>query len=71
MRNTEAANLKVGDLVIVDSRNKHYGGLVLEIESISPEHDWCGYLVTLKQPGFDCGFRIKDYESRHLQRFEP
>lgn len=71
MKYAEVANLKAGDLVILDNRNKNYGGLILEVESINPQHDnWC-YRVTLKQPGFDGGFRIKDYDSRHLKRYEP
>ena len=70
MRYEEAATLKKGDLVIIDHRSKCYGGLVLEVESIDSK-DWCGYRVTLKQPGFDNWFRIRDYDSRHLQRFEP
>ena len=71
MRYAEAMNLKTGDLVILDSRNKNYGGLILEVESVNPNHDnWC-YRVTLKQPGFDGGFRIPDYDSRYLKRYEP
>lgn len=70
MRYAEAMKLKEGDLVIVDSRNKNYGGLIMEVESIEPEYDYC-YRVTLKQPGFNSGFRIKDYDSRHLKRYEP
>lgn len=71
MRYAEAAKLKPGDLVILDDRNKHYGGLILEVESINPEEfgRWC-YRVNLKQPGFDGGFRIKEYDSRHLKRYE-
>lgn len=70
MRYAEAMKLKEGDLVIVDSRNKNYGGLIMEAESIEPEYGYC-YRVTLKQPGFNSGFRIKDYDSRHLKRYEP
>ena len=71
MRYVEAMKLKEGDLVIIDDRNKYYGGLILEIESINPMHDnWC-YRVNLKQPGFNGGFIIKDYDSRHLKRYEP
>lgn len=67
---TDASTLKPGDLVVIDHRNKSYKGLVLEIESINPEHDnWC-YRVTLKQPEFDNGFRIENYDTRLLQRFE-
>lgn len=70
MRYEEAQKLKKGELVVLDSRNKKYGGLVLEIESINPEHDnWC-CRVTLKQPGFNKGFRIKDCDSRYLKRYE-
>lgn len=70
MKFAEAAKLKSGDLVVIDNRNKNYGGLVLEIESINPEHDCWSYRATLKQPGFDGGFRITDYDSRHLKRYE-
>lgn len=70
MRYAEAMKLKEGDLVIVDSRNKNYGGLIMEVESIEPEYSYC-YRVTLKQPGFNSGFRIKDYDSRHLKRYKP
>lgn len=71
MRYAEAAKLKEGDLVVISgSRTKTYSGLILEIESINSEHDnWC-YRVTLKQPGFDGGFRIKDYDTRLLKRYE-
>lgn len=70
MKYEEAGKLKPGDLVILDSRNKNYGGLVLEVAEVNPVHDnWC-YRITLKQPGFDEGFRIKDYDSRYLQRYE-
>lgn len=70
MRYAEASTLKEGDLVIMDNRNKHYGGLIFEIESINPNHDnWC-YRMTLKQPGFDGGFRINDCDSRYLKRYE-
>lgn len=71
MRYTDAKLLKKGDLVVIDHRNKYYAGLILEIESINNDCDnWCGH-VTLKQPGFDNEFRIKDYDTRHLQRYEP
>lgn len=71
MRYAEATKLKEGDLVILDSRNQNYGGLILEVESINPKHDnWC-YRVTLKQPGFNGDFHIQDYDSRHLKRYEP
>lgn len=71
MRKAEALTLKEGDLVVINSnRNNHYGGLVLEIESIKQEdYIWCCH-VTLKQPGFDVGFRIRDYDTRLLQRYE-
>lgn len=70
MKMKEALTLKPGDLVVLDHRNKHYGGMVLEIVSINEWTNWCMH-VTLKQPGFDEGFRIEDYDSRHLKRFEP
>lgn len=71
MKYTDSKLLKKGDLVVIDHRNKYYAGLILEIESITNDCDnWCGR-VTLKQPGFDNEFRIKDYDTRHLQRYEP
>ena len=72
MRYAEALTLKEGELVVIDgNRNKSYANLVLEIESIKEEdYNWCRH-VTLKQPGFDNGFRIKDYDSRLLKRYEP
>ena len=71
MRYEEAMNLKEGDLVIVDARSNCYGGLILEVESVDPEHDnWC-YRVTLKQPCFNSNFRIKNHDSRRLKRYEP
>lgn len=72
MRYTEALTLKEGDLVIIDgNRNRSYANLVLEVESIKEEdYCWCRH-VTLKQPGFDNGFRIVDYDSRLLKRYEP
>ena len=70
MRYAEAALLKKGDLVTLDNRNKNYGGLILEVESVdSDDNTWC-CRVTLKQPGFNGTFRIKDYDSRHLQRYK-
>lgn len=70
MKLEEASKLKPGDLVILDNRNKFYGGMVLEIESIKPkEEPWC-YRITLKQAGYDGGFRLRDYDSRHLKRYE-
>ena len=41
MRMKEALTLKKGDLVVLDDRNKHYGGLVLEIESVEHGDVWC------------------------------
>ncbi len=69
MRYVEAMELKEGDLVVIDSRNKNYGGLILEVESIKPDYGYC-CRVTLKQPGFNSSFRVKDYDSRHLKRYE-
>ena len=71
MRYSEALTLKPGDLVVTDGRNESYNGLVLEIESISPQHDYYCRRVTLKQPGFNNGFCIRDYDSRRLKRYEP
>lgn len=70
MKYTDALNLKPGDLVVIDNRNKYYGGLILEIESIRDyESNYCRG-VTLKQPGFNNDFRIRDYDSRHIKRYE-
>ena len=71
MKYEEALKLEEGDLVTISSgRSKTYGGLVFEIESINPKHDnWC-LRVTLKQPLFDYGFRLVDYDSRLLTRYE-
>ena len=71
MRYEDALLLKKGDLVVISGKpNKSYEGMVLEIDSINPEHDnWC-CRVTLKQPGFDNGFRLNDYDTRRLQRYE-
>lgn len=65
----EALLLRKGDLVTLDHRNTHYGGMVLEVEDISDGDNWCRR-ATLKQPYFDNGFRIKNYDTRHLKRFE-
>lgn len=63
--------IKAGDLVVIDHRSKYYAGLILEIESISDKSDaWC-VRVTLKQPGFDNEFRIRDYDTRRIHRYEP
>lgn len=70
MKYTEAEKLKVGDLVIIDKRTKRYAGLILEIEEITGHNNWC-YRVTLKQAYLDGGFRIRNYDTRHLQRYEP
>lgn len=74
MRFAEAAKLKEGDLVVYDPiRSKNYGGLILEVESVchkDSDFNWC-YRVTLKQPGFDNGFRRVDVDSRYLKRYEP
>lgn len=70
MKYEEAIKLKAGDLVIIDNRNKYYGGLILEIESIDTSNDMYCRRVTLKQPGFNSEFQIKDYDSRHLKRYE-
>lgn len=70
MKYTDALNLKPGDLVTVTAtRNPRFGGLVLEVESIEDEDRWCRR-VTMKQPGFDAGFRLRDYDSRLINRFE-
>lgn len=71
MKYAEAAKLKKGDLVVIDkTRNKVYGGMIFEIDEINTKHDiWC-YRVTLKQPGFNNDFRIKDYDTRLLRKYE-
>jgi hypothetical protein len=71
MRYAETVNLKKGDLVVINNKNKHYRGLVFEIESIDDMHKTYITGVTLKQPGFDNGFRIKNYPTGQLKRFEP
>jgi hypothetical protein len=71
MKYTEAVKLKVGDLVIIDNRNKHYGGLILEIDSINPTEEMHCCRVTLKQPGFSSEFCIENYDTRHLKKYEP
>ena len=73
MKYTEAAKLKKGDLVVINkTRSQTYGGLIFEIENVDHlgYNPWC-CRVTLKQPGFDGGFRLKDYDTRLLQRYEP
>lgn len=71
MKIKEASKLKKGDLVIISSsRTKTYNGLIFEIEEIRPKTDCWSYRITLKQPGFDGGFRLKDYDSRLLKRYE-
>ena len=69
MKYTEALLLKKGDLLVVDDRNKYYKGLILEIEEIFDDDNWCRR-VTLKQPGFNNGFRLEKYDTRHLKRYE-
>ena len=69
MKIEEAKTLKTGDLVVMDNRSK-YGGLVFEVENLeSTWETWC-CRVTLKQPGFDMGFRIKGQDTRYLKRYE-
>lgn len=71
MKIKEASKLKKGDLVIVSSsRTKIYQGLIFEIESVEPKTDMWSYRVTLKQPGFNGEFRLRDYDTRLLQRYE-
>lgn len=69
MKQEEAMKLKIGDLVVIDNRNKCYGGLIMEIEQIKPDGDYC-YRMNLKQPGINSSFRITDYDSRHLKKYE-
>lgn len=69
MKYKEALLLKKGDLLVVDDRNKYYKGLVLEIDEIFDDDNWCRR-VTLKQPGFNNGFRLEKYDTRHLKRYE-
>lgn len=71
MKIKEASKLKKGDLVVVSSsRTKTYQGLIFEIENIKPDMDSQSYKATLKQPGFNGEFRLKDYDTRLLQRYE-
>ena len=69
MKINEALELKKGDLVIYSKRNKAYGGLVFEIENIDATELY-NSRVTLKQPGFNTEFRIKDCDTRLLTRYE-
>lgn len=69
MKYVEAKKLKKGDLVVVSKRNKYYSGLVFEIEDITADELY-RLRVTLKQPGFDNDFRIFNYDTRQLQRYE-
>lgn len=72
MRFIEAKTLKEGDLVVMDDKQStRYFGLILEVDSIKPDDYDRFVYVTLKQPGFDGEFRIKDYDSRRLRRYEP
>lgn len=70
MNYAEALKLKKGDLVVINNRITHYQGLVLEIEDIINGDCWCRR-ATLKQPGFNGGFHLDNYDTRYLQRFEP
>lgn len=71
MKLAEAKKLKKGDLVMIpETRSKSLGGLVFEIESIDYQ-DCCGIRLTLKQPGVSTAFRLREYDSRVLKRFEP
>lgn len=70
MNKHKAAKLKKGDLVVIDAKGKTtYKGMVLEVESVSLYDKW-HYRVTMKQPGFDNEFRVRDYDSRLLKRYE-
>lgn len=69
MRRAEAAALKPGDLVVMGGKSK-YEGLIFEIESINPKWDIYQYRITLKQPGFDTGFRIVDYSTRMVHKYK-
>lgn len=65
----EAITLKKGDLVIMSNNTKHYKGMIFEVEDFTEHDNWC-CRVTLKQPGFDGGFRLYNYDTRRLERFE-
>ena len=71
MKHTEAAKLKKGDLVVISAKGRTtYKGMVLEVESVvycASRHRW---LVTMKQPGFDNEFRIKEYDAVLIKRYE-
>lgn len=69
MKYAEAAKLKVGDLVVINSTGKQYKGLIFEIENIESLYNYCLH-VDLKQPGYDGGFRIRQYDSRFLKKYE-
>lgn len=66
----EAMTLKKGDLVIMYRNTNHYKGMVFEVEELTEHDTWCGR-VTLKQPGFDSGFRLYNCDTRMLKRYEP
>jgi hypothetical protein len=70
MNNAETSKLKKGELVTLDYRHKVYGGMVFEVESVTP--NCCAhrcYDVALKQPYFDGGFRLT-VNSRSIQKYE-
>lgn len=70
MKYDEALKLKKGDLVVMDNRSTHYIGMVFEIDDITSIDNWC-LRVTLKQPIFNNDFRIHNYDTRRLKRYEP
>lgn len=63
MKKAEAMKLKQGDLVVMQKRAAKYAGMVLEVDNVDPG-DWWRCLLTLKQPGFETGFRIEGIDSR-------
>ena len=67
MKYTEGEKLKNGDLVVMT--NKKYNGLILEIESIDRRDGTNYFDITLKQPGFDGGFRISKCGLTNLERY--
>lgn len=68
MRYIEALLLKPGDLVIY-SNSKKYDGLIFEIENIDVRNEFDCF-ATLKQPGFDTHFRLKNINIRRLKRYK-
>lgn len=69
MKYYEAYTLKVGDLVVVNHKLDKHHGWVFEIDDITHRDNY-GLRVTLKQPCFDGGFRMYNYDTRRLKKYE-